>query len=209
MAEEQFKRNIAYKLRIGEIAKGNPIIENERFHSIDLNGKKIVRVNVIGSVVDKYESNGEKKFLFITIDDGSGQVKLKTFGDDVAKFSGVLQGQTVVVIGVLRFFNNEVYISPEIVKEFDPKYLLVRKLELEKDGKVSGVSEPIKKENSFLIRDKVIELIKNSESEGGIDLEKIGAYTNSSSELVGQEIQKLLEEGIIFEPRPGRVRWLG
>ena len=207
MAEEkeQFKRNVAFKLRIGEISKGNPIVENERFHSLELEGKKIVRVNVIGSVVDKYESNGEKKFLFITIDDGSGQVKLKTFGDDIAKFSGVLQGQTVVVIGVLRFFNNEVYISPEIVREFDPKSLLVRKLELEK----SSIKPEPKNESFIVIRDKIIELIKNSESEGGIDMEKISSYTNSSSELIGQEVQKLLEEGIIFEPRPGRVRWLG
>ncbi|MEK6760656.1 MAG: OB-fold nucleic acid binding domain-containing protein [Nanoarchaeota archaeon] len=207
MAEEkdQFKRNVAFKLRIGDVAKGNPIIENERFHSLDLEGKKIVRVNVIGSVVDKYESNGEKKFLFVTIDDGSGQIKLKTFGDDISKFSSVSQGQTVAVIGVLRFFNNEVYISPEIVREFDPKYLLVRKLELEK-GSVK--LEP-KNESFLAIRDKIIELIKNSESEGGIDAEKISSYTNSPSELIGQEIQKLLEEGIIFEPRPGRVRWLG
>ena len=205
--EEQFKRNVAYKLRIGDISKGNPIIENERFHSLDLDGKKIVRVNVIGSIVDKYESNGEKKFLFVTIDDGSGQIKLKTFGDDIVKFSSVSQGQTVIVIGVLRFYNNEVYISPEIIREFDPKYLLVRKLELEKNPPESD--NAAKKENSPAIRDKIIELIRNSESEGGIDMEKISAYANSSSEIIALEIQKLLEEGIIFEPRPGRVRWLG
>ena len=206
MADEQFKRNVAYKLRIGDISKGNPIIENERFHSLDLNGKKIVRVNVIGNIVDKYESNGEKKFLFITIDDGSGQIKLKTFGDDISKFSAMLQGQTVAVIGVLRFYNNEVYISPEIMKEFDPKYLLVRKLELEK---ISKSLEPMKKESAMIARDKIIELIKNSEKEGGIDVEKISSYANFPSESVNQEIQKLLEEGMIFEPRPGRVRWLG
>jgi len=28
-------------------------------------------------------------------------------------------------------------------------------------------------------------------------------------DLISQEIQKLLEEGIIYEPKPGRVRCLG
>jgi len=27
--------------------------------------------------------------------------------------------------------------------------------------------------------------------------------------IINQEIQKLLEEGIVFEPRPGKVRYLG
>ena len=31
----------------------------------------------------------------------------------------------------------------------------------------------------------------------------------TSPEIINQEIQKMLEEGIIFEPRPGKLRWLG
>ena len=27
--------------------------------------------------------------------------------------------------------------------------------------------------------------------------------------IINQEIQRLLEEGIIFEPRPGKIRYLG
>jgi len=30
-----------------------------------------------------------------------------------------------------------------------------------------------------------------------------------SPTIINQEVQKLLEEGIVFEPRPGRVRYLG
>ncbi len=204
--EEKFKRNVAFKLRIENVLKGKPMIEADKFLFLDLDGKKIVRVNVIGSIVDKYQSEGDKKFLFLTLDDGSGQIKLKTFGDDVQRFSDILQGQTVSVIGVLRFYNNETYISPEIVKEQDPRYLLVRKFELEKNP---VASESVKKEDFMAIRDKIINLIKNSESEGGIELEKIATNVNSSNDFVNGEIQKLLEEGIIFEPRPGKVRWLG
>jgi hypothetical protein len=30
-----------------------------------------------------------------------------------------------------------------------------------------------------------------------------------SPSIIHQEIKKLLEEGIIFEPQPGKIRWLG
>jgi len=207
MPEEQFKRHTAYKFRIGDILSGKPVINGERFSFLDLENKKINRINVIGSIVDKYESEGEKKFLFLTLDDGSGQIKLKSFGDDIEKFKNVIQGQTIIVIGVLRYFNNEIYVSPEITKEQDPRYLLVRKLELEKNNKFSQTS---KVEKMISLRDKIIELIKNSENNGGTDLDKLIINLNTNPpETINNEIQKLLEEGIVFEPRPGMVRWLG
>ena len=132
MVDEQFKRNIAYKFRIGDILSGNPIINNERFSSLELENKRVVRVNVVGSIVDKYESEGEKNYAFLTLDDGSGQIKLKSFEDEIEKVKNISQGQTIIVIGSLRYFNDEIYISPEIIKEQDPKYLVLRKIELEK-----------------------------------------------------------------------------
>lgn len=208
MPDTQFKRHIAYKLRIGDILIGKPIIDGERFSFLELGDKRIVRVNVIGNVVDKYESEGDKKYSFLTLDDGSGQIKLKSFGDDIEKFKNIFQGQTILVIGVLRNFNNETYISPEIVREQDPRYLLVRKMEIEKEK--SKNAKPVAREQIVAIKDKILEKIKNAEEEGGIDLDKvIMDLREISPEMINQEIKKLLEDGIIFEPRPGRVRWLG
>jgi hypothetical protein len=34
-------------------------------------------------------------------------------------------------------------------------------------------------------------------------------FKNAKPDVLSQEIQKLLEEGIIYEPKPGRVRYLG
>jgi len=31
----------------------------------------------------------------------------------------------------------------------------------------------------------------------------------TSPEMINQEVQKLISEGIIFEPRPGKLRYLG
>ncbi len=206
--EQQFKRHIAFKFRIGDLLIGKPIMDGERFSFLELGDKKIVRVNVLGNIIDKYESEGEKKYSFLTLDDGSGQIKLKSFGEDIEKLKDINQGQTVLVIGVLRNFNNETYISPEIVREQDPKYLLIRKMEIEKNK--SQNSEPVVREQITAIKDKILEAIKNSENEGGIDIDKIIMdLRETSPEIINQEIKKLLEEGIIFEPRPGKVRWLG
>src|SRR5690606_23443684 len=115
---------------IGDILLGKPIFDNEKFICLELGNKKISRVNVIGNIVDKFESEGEKKYTFFTLDDGSGQIRLKTFGEeDSEKFKKVGQGETVVLIGVVRNWNNETYVQPEIISKQDPKYLLVRKLE--------------------------------------------------------------------------------
>lgn len=209
--EQQFKRHIAYKLRIGNILIGKPIINEERFSFLEFGDKKIVRVNILGNIVDRYESAGGdegRKYVFLTLDDGSGQIRLKIFGDDYEKFKDIVQGQTVVVIGVLRNWNNETYISPEIIREMDPRYLLVRKLEIEKDKTINA--KPVEKAQIVAIKDKILELIKNSEENSGIEVDEIAQkFHETPQTIISQEIQKLLEEGIVFEPRPGKIRWLG
>ena len=200
MPENQFKRNIAYKLKIGDILRGKPMIEDERFTHLDLDNKRVVRINLIGSIVDKYDSE-ERNYIFLTIDDGSGQIKIKAFGEDSDKLKNINHGQIILCIGVLRHFNNELYISPEIIKDQDPKYLLLRKLEIDKQKPQT--------QSQGNIKNKIIEEIKKHENEGGIETEKLIVNLNEPSQIITQEIQKLLEDGIIFEPRPGIVRWLG
>ena len=208
MPEAQFKRHIAYKFRIGDILIGKPIFDGQRFSFLELGDKKISRVNLIGNVVDSFERESETKYATLTLDDGSGQIRVKAFGEDVDKIKNFSQGQTVVVIGLLRHFNDEIYVAPEIIKELEPKYLLIRKLEIEKQR--TKEAKPIKREQIIAIKDKILEIIKDAEETGGIETEQIITRLNHiSSDIINQEIKKLLEEGIIFEPLPGKVRWLG
>ncbi|MFA5071667.1 MAG: OB-fold nucleic acid binding domain-containing protein [Candidatus Pacearchaeota archaeon] len=205
---EQFKRNVAYKYRIGDVLLGKPMFDGERFSFLELGNRKIVRINVVGNIIDKYESDGERKYIFFTLDDGSGQIKIKCFGDEALRFKDVFQGQTVLVIGVLRNFNNETYLSPEIIREQDTKYLLIRKLETEKDK--SKNAQPMERNQIVAVRDKILDIIKDSEKNGGIEMDKvIMDLRDISPSIIHQEIKKLLEEGIIFEPQPGKIRWLG
>ena len=123
-----YKRHVAYKLKIGDVIQGKRIFDADKFSFIELGDKKISRVNVIANVVDRY-SSVEKSYISLTVDDASGQIRIKIFGDDVNKFSNISQGDTILVIGLIRVYNDELYITPEIMKKKDPKYLLVRKLE--------------------------------------------------------------------------------
>jgi RPA family protein len=204
----QFKRNVAYKLRIGELFQGKPVMNGDKFSFLELGNKKIVRVNLVGNIIDKYESPGESKYIFFTLDDGSGQIKLKLFGEDSDKFKTLNQGETVVVIGVLRYWNNETYLQPEIISSQDPKYLLLRKLEIESERSVNSV--PVEKSQIVAIKDKILSRIKSAEEDGGVEVDKlIIEIRDASPDLIHQEIKKLIEDGIVFEPRPGKVRYLG
>jgi RecG-like helicase len=201
---QQFKRKIAYHFRVGEILKGNPILENERLKHVIINEKEIIRVNVIANIIDKFIQEGEKKFGSITLDDASGQIKAKVFGEDILKFSDFNQGDTVIIVGLLRYWNNEVYMTPEIIKKRDPKYLLIRKLERDKLQEKN--IDPAMLSD---LKEKMIQKIKKADSEGGMDIETLILELKEPPQTINKEIQKLLEDGMAYEPRPGKIRFLG
>ena len=198
MAEPN-QRQTAYKLRIGDILKSKQEIREDRLEFLEVNGNKVVRVNVVANVVKKYESEGERKFLSLTLDDASGQIKVRVFGEDVAKYKEITQGSTINVIGLLRVFNSELYILSETMRNIDPRYLLVRKLETFKENPVKIPTD---------IREKILDRIKKAEPEG-IDIDKIILELHEDPELINQEIKKVMEAGLVYEPRPGRLRFLG
>jgi RecG-like helicase len=198
------KRAIAYKLKIGDLIKGNLITKEDKPNVFEINDKEVLRVNVVANVIDKYEGEGEKKFLSYTIDDASGQIKVKIFSDDVQKFSQIFSGDTVLVVGLLREYNGEIYINPEIMRKVDSQYLMVRKLELE-----STQEKHLEKEEVLDLREKIISMVREADEQGGIESSEIVMKIDvTHPETINAEIQKLLEEGIIYEPRPGKVRVL-
>ena len=201
---QDFKRHIANKLRIGSINGGKRVIEGGKLLHTEVGGKKIVRVNLIANIVDKYIQEGEKKYGSVTLDDATGQIKLKVFGEDLSKVEGFEQGDTVLVIGLLRSWNEEIYVTPEIIKKKDPSFLLVRKLEVERD-------EPriLEKGEAAELREKILNMIKEKEVDGGIDVDKIILELKEQPNVINQEIKRLLEEGTAYEPRPGKLRYLG
>jgi len=203
-SENKFKRHTAYKLRIGQVMGGRQIFDEEKLKSVEVGARQASRVNLIANIVDKYIQDGEKKFGSLTLDDASGQIKAKVFGDDLVKLEKLEQGDTVLVIGLLRSWNNEVYLTPEIIRKKDPAFLLVRKLEVEADE-----PKQLAKEEVAELRDKILSLIKGAEENGGIAYEDIEKGVDQPKDSVHSEIKKLLEDGVAYEPRPGKLRYLG
>ena len=203
MADE-FKRHTAYKMKIGDILDGKLIFDEEKFKGLEIHDMKVSRVNVVANIIDKYIQDGEKKFASLTLDDATGQLKLKVFGEEIEKFENFEQGDTIMAIGMLRHWNDEIYATPEILKKKEPTYLLVRKLE-------TDINKPKVLDKTELneIKDKVIEIIKREETNGGAEISKITEELKAQQDSINKEIKKLLEEGTVYEPRPGKVRYLG
>ncbi|MDH3353538.1 MAG: hypothetical protein OEL87_03755 [Nanoarchaeota archaeon] len=202
---EQRKRNVAYKLRIGDILKGVPMIEEGKFLFLELGDKKVVRVNILANCVDKFIQEGEKQFATLTVDDASGQLKLKAFGEDIEPLKEIMQGDTLQIVGNMREWNGELYMIPEVVKKVDVRWLLVRKLEIQNSRK----DIPAAENGDSSLKNDIMAKIKAAEAEGGIDVDTIIMDTEASPDTINTEVKKLLEEGLIYEPRPGRLRYLG
>ena len=202
--QETLKRKIAFKVRIGQIHEAKQNLDGERLKNIEINGKEIVRVNLIANVIDKYIQEGEKKYGNLGLDDATGQIKVKLFGEDTNKIESFNQGDTVQVIGLLRSWNGEVYLTPEIIKKKDPSFLLVRKLEVE-----AQTPKTLDRSQIAELKDKILTMVKAAEPEGGIDIEKIILELKEPPSTINNEIKKLLEDGVAYEPRPGKLRYLG
>jgi len=189
------KRETAFKVRIKDILNGRYIV-NEGWNPnyIEIGNRRFSRVNVLGTVVG-YE-NG-----LLKIDDGTGEIALRSFENESFDFS---TGDVVLVIGRPREFNETKFIVPEIVKKIDLRWIKVRQLEFKdiKEEKIEDVKEVLKENLS----NKILEIIQSNDKEDGVKTETILELIHSRNcEL---EIKKLIEEGEIFEIRPGILKLL-
>ena len=221
------KRQTAYKIRIWDLLNASPIMNGDRFSALEVREKRVSRVNVICNVIDKY-SNPEKSYNTLTIDDGTGQMRIKAFSDAYILLSGIEIGDTIKIIGFLREYNDELYISPEIAVRVDPKWAYVRKLELIKDyGEFKNefdekprakAQEPEYEE--VIEREKIIDNIESiettkatilkkiKENKEGIDIEKLIMELKLPVNEINETVSDLLSEGEIYESRPGFLRSL-
>lgn len=94
---------------------------------------------------------------------------------------------------------------PEVIKKVDPRWLLVRKLEIQNARK----NMPTEESRDSSLKNSIMEKIKGAETDGGIDVDTIIMDIEASPDLINKDIKNLLEEGLIYEPRPGRLRYLG
>ena len=200
------KRQVAYKARVSDILNSGFAKDDMSAGYIKLNGLNVSRVNVIASIILK--SGDGMSYNSAMIDDGTGKIILRTF-ENTNLFSGVDVGDIVLVVGKIRVYNNERYIFPEIVKKLEKtEWMSLRKIELknniiEVDNPAAEeiVDDPIQNTNQ-----EVYILIKRLDSGEGASIEEvISESKNPDAEKI---IGRLLENGDVFEIRPGKLKVL-
>jgi len=207
------KRQIAYKVKIKELLDGVYVKEEGEWtpNYIEINEKKISRVNIIGTVVLKQDDEN-LNYQNIILDDGSGKISIRSFEkNNFFKEIGV--GDVVLLIGRAREFSSEKYIVPEILRKIEnQKWIGVRRLEL---GKESKKIREIKEENIKDVEiesvkenpnNRIIQLVKKIDLGDGADFAEI--ISKSDIKEAENIIKNLLEEGEIFEIKPGKYKVL-
>jgi len=198
------KRQVAYKLKISDILNGN-LIKEEFSGNVKLNNINVSRVNIIAAMIYKSE---DFNYSSAVIDDGFGRIQLRSFENN-AYFSKIDVGDVVLVIGRIREFNNEKYIVPEILKKItNTRWVDIRRLELKNNDIIDNNIKITDKNliEGAKINEDIYSLIKKLDNGDGASFDNI---IKSSGSIDAEKIlNKLLENGDIFEIKPGKLKVL-
>lgn len=127
-------RHVALKIRIGALLSGRYDEDDSGKHVV-VDGKKVYRVNVVGTVVNLYSGGN----LMILVDDGSGVVRVKFF----EKFPEVSVGDIVRVVGKIRSDGDIFILGETLNKVTDPNEELLWRAEASQH---SSTMEPVHEE---------------------------------------------------------------
>lgn len=223
---EKFQRSIAKKINVEQVLLGKYIQTEQEADYLLIDEEKIHRLNIIGIIVHKDIIGSMTTFI---LDDGTGSILLRLFEED-KKLEEINIGNTVITIGKVRMYNEEKYISPEILQKTKQEWLQVRTQELSKlypeeekykdkiknEEKENKNDEERKKsekeqkesisERTILPAQKIVQLIKDLDHGEGVLIEEIieqAPFIDTSKLL-----EKMLKNGDIFQIVPGKIKVL-
>ncbi|MBS3052674.1 MAG: hypothetical protein J4428_04880 [Candidatus Aenigmarchaeota archaeon] len=175
----EIKRQTAIKTRISDIVNSKFIKKEGLEPSYVLTdlGQRISRAKIVGIVTDKF-FNDSNSFSSITIDDGTGAVRIKAFQDNIDMLQNLEIGNLLMIIGRVREYAEENYISPEAIKSIaNPNYELLHKVEIL---------------DNILENRKFLEIV-NREKEKISDLNELKNYLNNEFGIGEQIFESILE----------------
>jgi len=242
---KSFERQTALKTTIQELLLGEYIQEDENTpnYLLTKSGIKIYRCNLMAIILNKEQQGSITNIL---VDDGTGKITLRSFEKNEV-LDNLEIGTAVLIIGKLRVYNQEKYLTSEIVKKIEPLWLKLRALELKgsignKNGftddkkenivsevnkidenknnqeidvekitnetktKIKEEEENISEEAELLPIQKLTNLIKELDTGDGVLIEEV--ISKSPLNDTEQLIEKMLENGDIFQNLPGKVKVL-
>jgi hypothetical protein len=207
----QIKRETANICQVDDILKGDFVKADGWNPSYFITSiGKISRVNLMGVLVSK-EPEG------LIFDDGSGRIRVRSFEDN--SFNEFEVGEFVLIIGRPRIYNEQKYILPEVIKQIAPVWAEFRKNQIQALKRDTQSSPPLK-QDKIPVTDpvqaatssigsyfqKIVAFIKDLDSGDGAPIEEVVNRSNVPD--VDVLINRLIEEGEIFEIKPGKLKIL-
>ena len=115
-------REIAYRVPIALLLNGEYEKSTEQYtpNYVRIGDMRISRAYIMGVVIDRYD-NDTNQYTGLTIDDGTGKILAKLFGEDVRFAKDIQIGDLVRVVGKIRENERGRYLICEIVKKIEDK----------------------------------------------------------------------------------------
>ncbi len=214
VASVGFSRPPAIKMTLQGVMQAQYVQEKEQNPNYILSlGDQVFKVSLIAAIVYKEEIGTMTIFL---LDDATSRLPCRIFEENQAAHDMQI-GDVVHVIGKVRVYNEEKYVSPEICKKVNPLWLKVRMIELGAlaqrenpiNGDIVGGNTHVKKDVDMVEMhpsDKIMQLICSLDKGDGVFIEELleqSPFDNTQSWL-----DKMLERGDIFQNQPGKVKML-
>ncbi len=136
------QRDTAIKLPIAEIIEGVEVDDSQGGRAFQTNLGLIRRARILGIVLSRYSSEKEDKkpYTSLTLDDGTGGIRIKAWGADATSLAQYEKGVVLDIIGRVRSYQEEIYLTSELeILVIDPIWELIRRLEIVKHYKDKGV----------------------------------------------------------------------
>lgn len=154
------------------------------------------------------------KFLSLLVDDGTGSLRVRVF-DDPSKHQVEL-GDIIEAAGYIREYNGRIYIVPDFMKKIDPNTELLRRLEalnVLEQLKTDPPTPPEPRPRTGAGLEQQAGEAKTGEDLGPSILAclatektitQLCAELGKDEQPVGDALETLLDNGEVFEPRPGK-----
>lgn len=192
--------------------------------------ESVSRVRVIATVVSRFLSE-DQRYATLTLDDGTDTITVRAFREEVEHMGDVKPGDIVDVVGKIKEYNDERYVSIESVHRVDdPNWELVRKLELvlkdlthhkmkapeEKTDKVAQDEKlPEQAEAKVEIEEEVVaedpkmlllNIIEELDDGAGVKYLTLQSESGLGDEELDKLLSELMNDGEIYEPKIGRFK---
>ncbi len=173
-------RMTAVKLRIQDLVEGT--FDGKYVHTMF---GEVSEARILGTLIDVFISD-DNNYISLTVDDGTETVRIKAWGQDVGNLKQFLKGDLIDVVGKVREYNDEIYLTSEVISRVPPNKWVLRELELMKVFVESGAKRPVIGAEPEEVKQVEPEAEIAAESE--VRSEEVEAERGELKEVQGEEV---------------------